>query len=69
MSRDELRQRVVDLFDLHSFMKYVGRLSRRKMPACDMIRFEHVKAITGAGYAQAVRDYVLLCALGDVAAR
>ena len=47
-------------------MKYVGKLGRRKMPACDMIRFEHVKAIMAAGYAQVTRDYVLLFALGDV---
>jgi hypothetical protein len=66
LTPEELHRQVVDMFDLHSFSKYVGRLGRRKMPACDMIRFEHVKAIAGAGYAQVVRDYVLLFALGDV---
>ena len=60
LTRYELRHRREELFCLHDFERYVGRLPRRRMPACDMVRFEHVRALCRAGYTQQVRDYVLL---------
>ena len=44
----------------------VGRRPRRRMSGCDMVRFEHAAALCRAGYAGAVRDLVLMYALGDI---
>ena len=64
--REALRQQVVDLFALDAFQRYLGRLPRRRMPGCDMLRFEHLVALGRAGFASAVRDYALLYALGEL---
>ena len=65
-TREEIRRRVTEMFDLESFRRYVGRRPRRRMSGCDMIRFEHAAALCRAGYAGAVRDLVLMYALGDI---
>ena len=63
---EKLRARVAELFDLDEFRRYLGRLPRRRMPGCDQLRFELLRALAGAGYAGAVRDFTLGYALGDV---
>ena len=54
--------------DAGAFAAYVCRLDRLSMPACDQLRFEHLRALVRSGQAHRLRDLVALVAIGGVPA-